>query len=833
MCYAPTTSHSNEDYLAFLDSVQRLLTDSYLRRARLPGSVNNKSRRVILIGDLNAKVGRRLADETYVGHHGFGQRNERGQFLVDFCEENRLYIMNSRYKKRETRKWTWISPNMQVRNTIDYVLCRDPTVFLDVDVAGSFAFVSDHRLLMAKIRLPTKQIRRHKPPRHKGQLNKPLYSIALADIVNASRMSSYNEITEAITTAAAVATQPEQKSSILSDRTRSLFQRRHHLKSRAASPITRVEFSVVSKALRVSLKDDIRRRHLNTMQEAVHNGRSLRKAIEKNTFTRTQLTQLQAADGTIARNQAQVGEIVRHFYNNLFAATVPPQHQIFVADDHLPPVIVSEVEAAIKKMKKGRSPGPDAVTAEMLQAGVDSLSHPLAALFNECLENCYIPDQLPDSTISLIFKKGSNLDIANYRPIALLSTIYKVFTTVIGMRMENDLDRNQPAEQAGFRKNFSTTDHIQAVSELIQKSSEYQFPLYLIFIDFKKAFDSVEFDAVWRSLKNQAVHATLINIIQKIYSTALVDVKVGHHQVPIEVRRGVRQGDTISPQLFAAVVEDVFRRLDWEEKGININGSRLNHLRYADDIVLISHDPDEVSEMLQELADASKEVGLLINTGKTQAMTNTAELPLLLNGTPLSYVDQFIYLGQRLSFDQNPSIELQRRTRAGWYAFNKYYDFLTNKKVHLRLKRKVYQSCIEPALLYGCETWALRLQDRRRLIVTQRKMMRKMIGITLLDRRTNEWLQNTVKLPDVRARVIRKKWNWARKIALMEPERWTRRLIEWRPMECQRPIRRPKTRWRDELKERLGEAWMSAARDNPILWRTSISHQIDYILIME
>ena len=213
------------------------------------------------------------------------------------------------------------------------------------------------------------------------------------------------------------------------------------------------------------------------MQEDVHNGRSLRKAIEKNTFTRTQLTQLQAADGTIARNQAQVGEIVRQFYNNLFAATVPPQHQIFVADDHLPPVIVSEVEAAIKKMKKGRSPGPDAVTAEMLQAGVDSLSHPLAALFNECLENCYIPDQLPDSTISLIFKKGSNLDIANYRPIALLSTIYKVFTTVIGMRMENDLDRNQPAEQAGFRKNFSTTDHIQAVSELIQKPSEYQFPL--------------------------------------------------------------------------------------------------------------------------------------------------------------------------------------------------------------------------------------------------------------------------------------------------------------------------------------------------------------------
>ena len=160
-------------------------------------------------------------------------------------------------------------------------------------------------------------------------------------------------------------------------------------------------------------------------------------------------------------------------------------------------------------MRKGRSPGPDRVTAEMLQIGASTLVPPLTLLFNQCLAEEEVPDQLPDSTISLIFKKGSPLDIRNFRPIALLSVIYKVFTTVIGSRMRNDLDSNQPVEQAGFRRSFSTIDHIFTINELTQKSQEYNFPLYLAFVDYQKAFDSVEFTAVWNALGRQGVHPSV------------------------------------------------------------------------------------------------------------------------------------------------------------------------------------------------------------------------------------------------------------------------------------------------------------------------------------
>ena len=93
---------------------------------------------------------------------------------------------------------------------------------------------------------------------------------------------------------------------------------------------------------------------------------------------------------------------------------------------------------------------------------------------------------------------------------------YKVFTTVIGRRLSNDLEMNQPVEQAGFRRGYCTTDHIQAVSELIQKSAEYNFPLYMAFVDYQKAFDSVEFEAVWNALIRQGCHPTLINTLRSL-----------------------------------------------------------------------------------------------------------------------------------------------------------------------------------------------------------------------------------------------------------------------------------------------------------------------------
>ena len=107
----------------------------------------------------------------------------------------------------------------------------------------------------------------------------------------------------------------------------------------------------------------------------------------------------------------------------------------------------------------------------------------------------------------LLYKKGDVHDIGNYRPICLLSVVYKLFTRVILNRIDRTLDEGPPCEQAGFRKGFSTMDHIHTITRLIEVSREYKRPLCLTFVDLKKAFDSVETEAVIEALGKQGIPA--------------------------------------------------------------------------------------------------------------------------------------------------------------------------------------------------------------------------------------------------------------------------------------------------------------------------------------
>ena len=125
-----------------------------------------------------------------------------------------------------------------------------------------------------------------------------------------------------------------------------------------------------------------------------------------------------------------------------------------------------------------------------------------------------------------------------------------------------ELDLNQPIEQAGFRSSFSTTDHIHTIQQLIEKSNEYQKPLILTFNDFEKAFDSVQHQSVINALRRQGVEKPYVELIKHIYENATSVIMTDKTSEFFNTERGVRQGDLISPKLFNAVLEDIFRRLN-------------------------------------------------------------------------------------------------------------------------------------------------------------------------------------------------------------------------------------------------------------------------------
>ena len=181
----------------------------------------------------------------------------------------------------------------------------------------------------------------------------------------------------------------------------------------------------------------------------------------------------------------------------------------------------------------------------------------------------------------------------NYSTILLLSNMYKLFTKIITTRLEN-----QPREQAGFRSKYSTTDHIHAIN-----CHEYNLPLCVAFVDYEKVFDSVQTQAILTSLQEQGIEDVYIEILKDIYMDSSVTVHLHKESGEIRIKRGVRQGDTNSPKLFTATLESIFRRLNWENKGVKIDGEFLSNLRCADDIFLCTEIPQELQHMLQDLSD--------------------------------------------------------------------------------------------------------------------------------------------------------------------------------------------------------------------------------------
>ena len=165
-------------------------------------------------------------------------------------------------------------------------------------------------------------------------------------------------------------------------------------------------------------------------------------------------------------------------------------------------------------------------------------------------------------------KNGPATGNDNYKAICLLSNIYKVLTKVLTKMLEMTLDETKPREQTRFSSEYATTDHIHVVNQLKEKCREYNIPLCIAFVDYENVFDSVQTLAVLTSIQEQGIEDVYTELLKEIYANSSMTVHLHKESNKINIRRGVRQGDTISPKLFTALLESIFRRLTWENRGL-------------------------------------------------------------------------------------------------------------------------------------------------------------------------------------------------------------------------------------------------------------------------
>ena len=317
------------------------------------------------------------------------------------------------------------------------------------------------------------------------------------------------------------------------------------------------------------------------------------------------------------------------------------------------------------------------------------------------------------------------------------------------------------------------------------------------------------------SLVNSRIDHRYISLLTNIYNKATTRINLYDGTNAIKINRGIRQGDSISPKLFNQALEDIFKQLDWNGYGININGQRLHHLRYADDIVLFSHTKEELQTMLEDLGKQASRVGLRMNYSKTKTMTNTEESATINFGTnTIEQTEEYIYLGQLVKLNkENQTVELKRRIRLAWVAFGKLSFILRNKKYPQYLKTRVYDQCVLPVLTYGSQVWTFTKANMDKIAKTQRSMERQMLGIKLSDRKRIEWIRERTKVRDARVEVAGLKWRYAGHNVRVRDERWNKVIITWRPWQNKRSRGRPQMRWHDDIKSHAGRQWLQEATD--------------------
>ena len=245
----------------------------------------------------------------------------------------------------------------------------------------------------------------------------------------------------------------------------------------------------------------------------------------------------------------------------------------------------------------------------------------------------------------------------------------------------------------------------------MEQSIEWNSALYISFIDYEKAFDSVDREILWKLLRHYGVPDKIISLIWCTYGDmSCKTAHAGQLSESFKVKTGVHQGCPLSPFLFLLVIDWIMKTTTTgRNNGIQWTlWTQLDDLNFTDDLALLSHNHSQMQNMTTHLETVSAGTGLKISRKKTEMMkiNSTAKTPVTVGGEPIREVDSFFYLGSAIDRQGDTDRDVTARIGKARAAFVMLKNIWASKEISTRTKVCIFSSNVKSVLLYGSETWS-------------------------------------------------------------------------------------------------------------------------------
>ena len=388
-----------------------------------------------------------------------------------------------------------------------------------------------------------------------------------------------------------------------------------------------------------------------------------------------------------------------------------------------------EVICIIDSLDSGKGSGPYSIPSDMLKALKANLCHPLTTIINMSFATGIYPDLLEVAKVIPVFKKGDKLLVSNYRPISLLSNINKIFEKLVYSRLYKFMEIHDCIYelQFGFRAKHSTQHALASLTELVRLALDEGKFACGIFVDFQKAFDTVDHSILLNKLEHYGVRGLANDWFRSYLTNRKQYVSInGFDSSPKEMKYGVPQGSVLGPLLFLIYINDLHHAVKF---------SVTHHFADDTNFLYVSKSLKKIQKCinldLRFVCNWLKANKISLNASKTEMLIFrdprrkiSYDLKIKVDGkkvVPSKFVKYLgIYLDNFLSWQHQEQDMRTRLSRAaGMLCKIRHY-------VNFDTLKMIYHGIFSSILTYGSLIWGQHSRIVKRLQVIQNKAIRYM-----------------------------------------------------------------------------------------------------------